>query len=141
VTSCRQKDSGFTYLPYGGGVAPGCTAAGVLHQILDGTALDRQDMQALRDVVIKQIGTNPTFPVYTAHFQAQVLSRFPGKEAETGLTTLRDRVLQWQTGNGSFESNIGGERLYGPVVPTALAILALTAKDHNLAVMKVEKQR
>jgi hypothetical protein len=137
VELCRRKDMGFTYLP-NSSVTPGCTASGVLQLLLAGRATDQPDMIALRDAVVRQIPQNSSFVVYAAHYQAQVLARFPGKEAEAGLAQVREKLLKMQVERGSFETRTGSDNAYGPQYATPLAILALTARDRRLAALKPE---
>lgn len=139
VDSCRRQDLGFLYVPNGGAPVPACTASGVLHLSLGGADSGRPDMVALRDVMLKQITANSNYLVYGAHAQAQALARFPGKEAEAGLAQLRERLVKLQTDKGAFDNRAGADANYGPGFCTPTAVLALTAKDRRLAVMKPEK--
>jgi hypothetical protein len=139
VESCRKKDQGFQYVPQSSNVAPACTAAGVLHLSLAGAPSDRADMVALHFAILKQIPTTTNYVAYAAHAQAQALARFPGKEAEAGLAQLRERIVKLQTDKGAIDSRGGSDQSYGSGLCTPLAILALTAKDRRLAVMKAEK--
>jgi len=134
LESCRRKDAGFAYVPLGGNPTPACTASGLLHLLLDGAPADRDDVAALRKVVLGQQAAS-NYVLYTKHYQAQALARFEGKDAEAGLDAIRDAVLKLRKDDGSFAQE-GTERSYGPVYATALAVLTLTAKDRRLAVMR-----
>lgn len=134
LESCRKKDAGFAYVPQGGNPTPACTASGLLHLLLDGAPADRDDVAALRKVVLGQPAAG-NYLLYTRHYQAQALARFDGKDVEAGRDAIRDAVLKLRKDDGSFAPE-GIERNYGPVYATALAVLTLTAKDRRLAVLK-----
>lgn len=136
VDACRRQNLGFAYTP-GGPPSPACTAWGTLQLLHSGVKPEQEDVQALRDVVLREVPRNRTYVLYTLHAQAQALVHFEKTSTEKGyaqIAELLKRMVKPETGEiaGKY-----GEERYGSVYTTSLAVLALTARNAKLATHSV----
>jgi hypothetical protein len=127
ITRCKRPDGGFAYQP-GGQPNPGRTAAGMIALRLCGqfesAAIDR-GQEWLAEHPLKW---DDEYIYHSAFFCANV-----------GLAFDESLLVKRQLPDGSWPAPPTGvdEREAGPLYRTAMAILALTAKDHYLPVFMV----
>jgi hypothetical protein len=127
VTRCQRPDGGFAYQP-GGQPTPGRTAAGILALHLCGQ-FDSPAIERGREwLKAHPLTWDSPYPYHSAFFCAQARQAF-----DPVMLTAR------QSPDGSWPAppNSADETDAGPIYRTAMAILALTARDHYLPVFMI----
>lgn len=74
------------------------------------------------------------FVLYGIYYYAQGMHQRGGEQAEIAAKNVRERLLDKQQGDGSWNSSSGEEQNAGRVYCTAIAVLSLSVKYHFLPI-------
>jgi hypothetical protein len=130
----RDRKSGFSYEPNGGGPSFTMTSAGLLAMQVCGQYESPLVIGAADWLLEHPPQWSDRFVLYGLYYFAQGMHQRGGSHSEKAMQLVSDLLLTRQKPNGSWESSGGEEQNAGAVYCTSMALLSLSVKYHYLPI-------
>jgi hypothetical protein len=133
VKKCATRGGGFGYQP-NGSTTPTRAATGILCLEICGQHKTKETMSAADYLLRRPLQYHDSYFFYGVYYSSVGMFKVGGKYWDSTRKHLGSLLLSAQTGNGSWSLQLGGERSYGPIYATSLAVLALAVDYQYLPI-------